>query len=84
MTRLVEALEGLDLEGEVSLSGRWVKLRGERCPAYIVEVARGTQYYTWCDAPGSCSIELYHDATAAIRAALRNAAASPEQQNDEV
>ena len=83
MTRLVDALAVLDLGGEVSLSGRWVKLQGELCPAYVVEASAGTQYYTWCDDPGPRSIEFYHDATAAIRAALRNAAV-PEQLNDKI
>ena len=44
MMRLVEALQTLGLQGEVSLGGRWVMLRGERCAVYVVEAAWGTHY----------------------------------------
>lgn len=45
MTRLIEALQALGLEGEVTLSGRWLKLQGGRCSVYVAEAG----YYTWCD-----------------------------------
>ena len=74
MTRLLEALEALGLEGEVIHSGRWLKLPGERCPVYVVEAAWGAGYYTWCGAPEERSVEFYPDPTEAIRAGLRRAA----------
>src|SRR5436853_2981894 len=73
-TRLIEALQALDLEGEVSLAGRWVKLQGARCAVYVVEAAWGTQYYTWCDDPAQSAVESYRDPVAAIQAGLRRAA----------
>ena len=82
MARLVEALHALGLQGEVELSGRWVKLDGERCPVYVVEGAWGAGYYTWCDDPQDRSVELYHDPVEAIQAGLRRAAA-PNRQGGE-
>ncbi len=75
MTRLLEALRDLDLGGELSLSGRWVKLEGERCAVYVVEAAWSGGYYTWCDDPGQRAVEHYLDPVEAIQAGLRRAAA---------
>lgn len=74
MTRLVDALHALGLEGEVSLSDRWAKLQGERCWFYVAEGAWGSGYYTWCDDPQARSIEFYLDPVEAIQAGLRRAA----------
>src|SRR5439155_26001274 len=74
MTRLVDVVKQLDLDGEISILGRWVRLQGERCPVYVIEVAGGCGYYTWCDAPGERTIEPYLDPTEAIQAGLRRAA----------
>ncbi len=41
MTRLVEALRSLGLEEKAELSGRWARIRGERCLVYLVETGRG-------------------------------------------
>ncbi len=74
MTRLLEALRALGLEGEVGLSGRWVKVRGDRCSVYVYEAAWDGGYYTWCDDPGDRTVEFYRDATEAIQAGLGRAA----------
>ena len=73
MTQLVEALQQLGLEGEISLSGRWVKLEGELCQVYVVEAVSGTRFYTWCDDPEERAVELYHEPEDAIKAGLRRA-----------
>ena len=74
MTRLTEALVALGLEGEIALSGRWVKLQGARFPVYIAETAWSTGYYTWCDDSEERRVEFYLDPTEAIQAGLRRAA----------
>jgi hypothetical protein len=74
MTRLVEALRMLELEGEVSLAGRWLKLQGERATVYVAETSWGSGFYTWCDDPCERSVELYSDPVEAIQAGLRRAA----------
>ncbi len=73
MTRLEEALQTLRSEGEVALSGRWVKVQGERCTVYVVEAAWGSGFYTWCDDPQERAAELYLDPVEALRAGLRRA-----------
>ena len=75
--RLVEALQTLGLQGELSLGGRWVTLRGERCRVYVVEAAWGTHYYTWCDDPAERTVQSYLDPVQAIQAGLRRAAGRP-------
>jgi hypothetical protein len=74
MTRLVDAVKQLGLDGEISLWGRWVRLQGERCPVYVLEVAGGCGYLTWCDDPGARTAETYLDPAEAIQAGLRRAA----------
>jgi len=64
----------LGLEGEVSLSGRWLELRGERFTVYVAEAAWGGGYYTWCDGPDRRTVEFYLDPAEAIRNGLRRAA----------
>ncbi len=73
MTRLLEALQALGLEGEHSLSGRWVKLQGERCSVFIVEAAWGNHFYTWCSNSQERVIMFYGDPVEAIQAGLRQA-----------
>lgn len=73
MTRLVEALHALHLDGEVSLGDRWAKLQGERCWVYVAE-AKGGGYYTWCDDPAERVVKFYRDPIEAIQAGLRRAA----------
>ncbi len=73
MTRLIDALRALGLDGELTMADHWVTLRGERCLVYVAEAARGGGYYTWCDEPGERTIEHYPDPIEAIRAGLRRA-----------
>ncbi len=73
VTQLLRALETLELEGEIALSGRWVKLRGERCSVYVVESADESAYYTWCGCPEDRVVESYRDPIEAIRVGLRRA-----------
>lgn len=71
MTRLVEALQALGVEGEILLSGRWVKIRGERCSVYVAEIARNQQYCSWCDDPEAREARFYNDPTEAIEAGIQ-------------
>jgi hypothetical protein len=75
MTRLTDALQALGLGGQVVLSGRWVTLEGERGRVYVAEARRDGGFYTWCDIPTARAVEHYPDATTAIVAGLRRAAA---------
>ncbi|MDQ3855771.1 MAG: hypothetical protein M3281_05175 [Chloroflexota bacterium] len=70
---LVVALRTLEIEGEVSLAGRWVKLHGEKCDVYVVEASDHRGYYTWCDDPAERAVESYGDPVEAIQAGLRRA-----------
>lgn len=79
MTRLVEALERLGLDGEIAFSGRWVKLRSGWCSVYVIEGSLTAQYYTWCDAPGMQSVQFYRDAAEAIREGLLRASRLPHE-----
>lgn len=74
MTRLTEALQALDLRGEVILSGRWLKIEGARFHVYVMEAAWDGGFYTWCDDPRERAVEFYSDPTEAIRAGLERAA----------
>lgn len=73
MTRLVEALRALGLNGRMSPSGRMVTLDGERCRVYVTEAPRSGGYYTWCDDPAERVVRHYLDPAAAILAGLRRA-----------
>lgn len=74
-TGLIKALRTLGLDGELEVSGRWVKLRGERCAVYVAEPAwPGGYYTTWCDEPGDQAVWYYLDPLEAIWAGLRRAA----------
>jgi hypothetical protein len=81
MTRLAEAVEALGLEGELSLSGSWVRLRTEQCTIYVVEAVAGTRYYTWCDAPDERHVELFHDPIEAIHAGMRRASRQKDTES---
>jgi len=74
MTRLVDTLHKLGLNGEQRFDGRWVKFKGERCAVYVVEADWGNAYFAWCDDPQGRGVEFYRDPAAAIRAGLRRAA----------
>lgn len=78
MTGLIEAVRSLELEGESSSSGRWVKLQGEYCTVYVVEAPWESGYYTWCDGKNR-SVEFYRDPVEAIQAGFRRAASSAEE-----
>jgi len=73
MTPLLEALQALNLEGDLALSGRWVTLQGECSTVYVLAMPWGAPYYTWCDAPQARAVEVYWDAVEAIQAGLRRA-----------
>jgi hypothetical protein len=76
MTRLVETMRELGIDGEIEMSGSWVRIQGERCRAYVAEVARGG-YYTWCDDRHNRSIRYYRTPSDAIRAAIERASSHP-------
>lgn len=73
MTRLVTAVRALGLEGDISLSGRWVKLHGERCLVHVIEATWNGGYYTWCDDPKERAIQHYLDPIEALQAGLLRA-----------
>ena len=81
MTRLVDALRTLGLEGKIELNGRWVIFQGERSRVYVVEGRQGSSYLTWCEDPRARTVEWYADAVEAIQAGLRRAAQLPKQNN---
>jgi len=72
-TSIVDALRALGLDGEIAPGGRWVTLRGEHCPVYVIQTATG-EYFTWCDDPAERSVEAYRDPRAAIVSGLQRAA----------
>lgn len=74
MTRLVEVLQHMNLQADIDLAGRWARLQGQHCVVYVVELAWGAGYYTWCDHPCARTVESYSDPLVAIQAGLRRAA----------
>lgn len=74
---LAGALAALGLRGELGLSGRWLELRGERFPVYVVEASGGAGFYTWCGGPGERAVEFHRDPAEAIRSGLHRAARAP-------
>ncbi len=70
---MLEALCLLELVGEMSLDGRWVTLRGERCPVYVIETGSG-EFFTWCDDPLERTVKGFLDPCAAIVAGMQRAA----------
>ena len=83
MTRLVEALHALGLDGELSLSDRWAKLEGERCAVFVAEANWNGGYYTWCDDPNGRSVEFYLDPVETIQVGLRRAAKAEQAKERE-
>ena len=79
MTELLAALHALNLDGEVDLAGRWVKLQGTRCAVYLVAAAWGKCYFTWCDDPQARVVEAYSDPIEAVQAGLQRAAGSMDK-----
>ncbi len=79
MTRLVEALRALGIEGQVELSGRWITIEGERCRVQVVEASWGAGYYSWCDDLTERAVEHFRDPTEAILAGLRRARRQSQQ-----
>ena len=74
MTRLVDVVQELGLEAEVSPFGRWVRFRGEQGLVYVAQAGFGQGYYTWCDTPHGRAVEPYLDPQEAIQAGLQRAA----------
>jgi len=72
--RLVDALQIMGLDAEISLAGRWISLQGERSRVYIVEGSWGREYFTWCDDEQARAVECYAHPITAIREGLRRAA----------
>ncbi len=81
MSALVEALQRLGLQGEVSRSGRWIKLQGERSQVYVVAAVWGTRYFSWCADPNERVVEVYSDPTEAIEAGLKRAARGTQSKD---
>lgn len=81
--RLVDALEMLGLQAEISLAGRWITLQGERARVYVVEGSWGGDYYTWCDDERARSVECYRDPIEAIQHGLRRAARTQPSRGDQ-
>jgi hypothetical protein len=86
MEQLPEALRALGISAEVSMSGRWARIRQGECLVYVVEALSGTRYYTWCNHPLERAVEVYPDPRQAIQAGLRRcggrAAGHPALRDD--
>ncbi len=74
MSRLVNALQSLELDATVELGGRWITLEGEGCRVYVVQGTADDGFYTWCDAPGVRSVEFFRDPVQAIVTGLQRGA----------
>lgn len=81
-SRLVKALAGQTLVGEVALAGRWVTLRHPACAVHVVQSEHGRGYLTWCDHPAARTVECYREPEEAIAAGLQRAAALLTRRND--
>ena len=84
MTRLVDVMQDMGLKGEISHSGRWIRLRGEQGSVYVVEAAWSGDYYTFSDRPAEQmgkeaedTPEIYLDPATAIEAGLQHVAGDP-------
>ena len=73
MTRLLDALRALGVEGTVAIAGRSVTIEGERCRVQVIEASWGAGYYSWCDDLAGRAVEHFQDPTEAILAGLRRA-----------
>ena len=81
--RLLDALQELQLDAEMAMDDRWVRIQGERCSVYVVEMARHRGFFTWCDDPDERAIEFHEDAFGAIRSGLRRAARHKTEDGDD-
>ncbi len=72
-------MSSLGLDGEVTPSGRWVVLRGDRFAVYVIQAATG-EYFTWCDDPAERIVKAYRDPREAILAGLKRAAEHDQEQ----
>jgi hypothetical protein len=82
MTRLVDAMQAMGLEGEAGSSGRWIRFPSGRGSACVVEVAWGMGYYafhddlstgTVRDEPPADAAEIFLDPVSAIESCLPRA-----------
>ena len=82
MTRLVEAMQAMGLEGESGSSGRWIRFPSGHGSACVVEVAWGTGYYAFFDDPDAGAAhaeppadaaEVFLDPVSAIESCLPRA-----------
>jgi hypothetical protein len=71
-TSLVQAMEALGLSGEVSQSGRWVRLASKQGLYYVVEAAWGGGYFAFHEPPTAVEQEIYLDPVEAIQAGFRD------------
>lgn len=71
--RLYEAIAHLGVQGELSASGRWLRLQGAHCDVFVVE-APGSHYFVWCDHPAERSVQRFRDPIDAIVNGLGRAA----------
>lgn len=84
MSRLGDAVRRMGLRFEESLSGRWVKIHGHECAAFVAEGSASRRYLTWCDRWGAREVECYRTPEEAIAAGLRRAGgpAPPDSTNE--
>jgi len=71
---LVDTIDLLGLDADLAMEGRWVRIGGERCSVYVVELARGRGYFTWCDDPVERAVEFHEESLEANLSGLRRAA----------
>jgi len=70
---LVDTLNQMGLDAEVAMDGKWVRIQGERCSVYVVELSRRQGFFTWCDAPDERTVEYHREPVDAITSGLRRA-----------
>ncbi|MDP9368623.1 MAG: hypothetical protein M3Q03_10175 [Chloroflexota bacterium] len=74
MTRLVDAMRALGLDGEIDDEGRWIRLLGERGVVHVLTTPEDDAYYVWCDDPDEQVVAHHDDPGVAILEGLRRAA----------
>ena len=67
---LAYALTQLCLSGELSSSGRWLRVPAHPYSVFATASAHG-EFFSWTDRPGARTIERFADPVAAIERALR-------------
>lgn len=80
MTDPVSVMRARGVDGEISPSGRWIRLPGDHGAVYVMQAARGRGYVVWCEPPARRR-EIYLDPDEALQAALRFAASGGEGTN---